>query len=295
MLERILVPLDGSSRAELVLSQIERLLQRKDSTILLLRVVPWAAGDNQREQEEAEKYLHERIRRYSGHGARIGGRVVSGMIAEEILQAAEREAATMIAMTTHGRRGLSRWLLGSVAEKVARASAVPVLLVRSFRPGGEEVPTAAAASPFGKILVPTDGSSAAEAATAPARELAQIFESEMTVLHVVFPFIAPGPELGTFPAPALTAPQSDDATAGIAETFRGAGLRVTRKTEFGDPGSVILDQSQAPGTDLIVMASHGRSGLSRWVLGSVTEQVLRHGSVPLLIVPIRASGKAAPG
>jgi nucleotide-binding universal stress UspA family protein len=290
MFERILVPLDGSSRAELILSQVGRLLRRKDSKILLLRVVSSQKGAGKQEREAAEKYIDDLIRRYSGRGARVGGRVVAGSIAESILAACEREKATMIAMTTHGRAGLSRWLLGSVAEKVVRASSVPVLLVRSFRPGGEEVqPPAAETVPFRKILVPTDGSAASKAAVDPAKEFAELFDSEVLVLHAQYPFILPGPELATFPTPIPTPSKEDDTTAGVAEAFRGAGIRVMRQTELGDPAGVILDQAKAAGVDLIAMATHGRSGLSRWVLGSVAELVLRHGSVPVLLVPVRAS------
>lgn len=294
MFDRILVPVDGSMRAELVLGHVGRLLRRKDSKVLLLRVVPPQNRSSGQERDEAQKYVDELVRRYAGRGARVGGRVVAGSVAESILKSAEREAASMIAMTTHGRSGLSRWLLGSVAEKVVRASAVPVLLARSFRPGGEEVAlTAAEAAPLRKILVPTDGSRASEAAVGPATEFAKLFDSEILVLHAEYPFMMPGPELGTFPTPVSTPSAEDDTTAGIAESFRGAGIKVARQTELGDPASVILDQSQAAKVDLIAMATHGRSGLSRWVLGSVAEQVLRHGTVPLLLVPARSiKGKA---
>jgi len=290
MFERILVPLDGSSRAELILSQVGRLLRRKDSKILLLRVVSSQKGSGKQEREAAEKYIDDLIRRYSGRGARVGGRVVAGSTAESILTVCDREKATMIAMTTHGRAGLSRWLLGSVAEKVVRASSVPVLLVRSFLPGGEEAqPSTAETVPFRKILVPTDGSSASEAVVDPAKEFAELFDSEILVLHAEYPYIIAGPEVVALPAPIATPSKDDDRTAGMAEAFRGAGIRVTRQTERGDSASVILDQSKAAGVDLIAMATHGRSGLSRWVLGSVAEQVLRHGSVPVLLVPVRAS------
>ncbi|HLY74658.1 MAG TPA: universal stress protein [Planctomycetota bacterium] len=293
MFERILVPLDGSSRAELILSQVGRLLRRKDSKVLLLRVVSSLKESSKAEREQAERYIDELIRKFSGRGARVGGRVLAGPIAPSILKVCEKEKATLIAMTTHGRAGLPRWLLGSVAEKVVRASSVPVLLVRSFQPGGEEVPPATAETiPFRKILVPTDGSRASATVVDPATEFAQLFDSEILVVHAEYPFILPGPELASFPAPALTRAEDDDTTAAVAEAFRDAGIRVTRRTELGDAASVILDQSKSAGIDLIAMATHGRSGLSRWVLGSVAEQVLRHGAIPLLLVPVKGSPKS---
>src|SRR6185436_7606282 len=114
MFERILVPLDGSARAELILSQVARILQREDSEILLLRVVdvPAAVGRvslrqfRELEREEAQKYIHNLVRRFRDRGVKIHGKVVEGAPAEAILEAARTEGATLIAMSTHGRTGL---------------------------------------------------------------------------------------------------------------------------------------------------------------------------------------------
>src|SRR5437016_4847558 len=111
MFERILIPLDGSSRAELILSQVSRILRKEDSEILLLRVldVPPMLRDLEtvpfllKEREKAEKYLGEVERRLSGQGAKVRGRVEEGPAAVAILEVARKENTTMIAMTTHGR------------------------------------------------------------------------------------------------------------------------------------------------------------------------------------------------
>src|SRR6185295_15462093 len=137
MFERILVPLDGSPRAELILAQVARILKREDSEILLLRVVdvPPAIGRadlrdlQKKEREEAQSYIHEIVRRFHTKGAKVHGRVADGSPAEVILETARSEGATLIAMATHGRSGLLRWMLGSVAEKVARAADIPLLLL----------------------------------------------------------------------------------------------------------------------------------------------------------------------
>src|SRR6185503_16183204 len=136
MFERILVPLDGSPRAELILSQVGRILRREDAEVLLLRVVdlPIPMGSPEisaridvtqlraQEREAAQKYVHEVARRFSDRGAKVHGRVAEGSPADMILQTARTEGSTLIAMATHGRSGLARWTLGSVAEKVARAA-----------------------------------------------------------------------------------------------------------------------------------------------------------------------------
>jgi len=302
MFERILIPLDGSARAELILTQVGKVLRREDSEILLLRVVGPAPVSGIPEEDrtlmdgmrhEAERYVQDLVKRFLGRGAKARGRVIVGSAADTILEVAHQEHSTMIAMTTHGRTGLSRWFMGSVAEKVVRASSVPVLLVRSFRPtpAGAAEPWAAEEMPFRRILVPTDGSPASMAVIAPAVQVAQLFDSEVVVLHVQAPpmppgAILPGMEAGlpTLPDEAVPSKQ-DEHTATMAERFHQAGVRVVRRTVLGDPAVEIIDRSSATsGIDLVALSTHGRSGFSRWLTGSVTERVLRHGAVPLLIV-----------
>jgi len=301
MFERILIPLDGSPRAELILSQIDRILRWEDSEVLLLRLVGPVANSGVDEEDRslmdetrhaAERYIQDQVKRFEERGAKARGRVMVGSTAEGILEVAQEEGSTLIAMTTHGRTGLSRWFMGSVAEKVVRASDVPVLLVRSFRPTpqGTVEPATGEELPFRNLLVPTDGSPASLAAAGPAEKFARLFNSEIFVLHVERPVVSPGAilpgmEAGSMPPPSEPTPSLDDeATREAAERFRRAGLRVTRRTVLGDPAAEIIDQASA-GIDLIALATRGRSGFSRWLTGSVTERVLRHAAVPLLIVP----------
>lgn len=286
MFERILIPLDGSPRAEVILSQVSRILRREDAEVLLLRVL----DDAPKARQDAEGYIREVERRLSGRGARVRGRVVEGPVATAILDVAHQERATMIAMTTHGRGGLARWVLGSVAEKVARSSEIPLLLVRSFL----ETPAAPAAPElsFKRILVPVDGSPTSLAAVDATTEFARLFESQVLVLHVwpivLSPiYVAPGvPVFSTDPAAIFLTPSSDkdEMTAPAAERFRQAGVPVTRLSTSGDAASEILDQCIAKEVDLVALGTHGRSGVTRWVLGSVAERVLRHARTPVLLV-----------
>jgi nucleotide-binding universal stress UspA family protein len=300
MFERILVPLDGSPRAELILSQVSRILHRKDSEVLLVRAVnvPAQIGRvnmssvRSAQREEAHKYIHELTERFREKGARVDGRVVEGYPADAILETARIEGSTMIALCTHGRTGFARWALGSVAEKVARASAVPVLLVRSFRrtPEGDLEPQAAQELPFRRILVPVDGSPTSMSILGPARKFAQLYDSSILLLHVETPFVPPSPVLPgmevALPAmvPTATLSAEDEVTARAAEPFAKAGLNVSRLTTVGEPASEILDLSTNREMDLIAIGTHGRTGLERWALGSVAERVLRSAEVPLLLV-----------
>lgn len=299
MFDRILIPLDGSPRAELILGQVARILRRKDAEVLLLRVVDVPqpsrleparriAYDDvrARERTQAYEYIHALAARMSDQGIRARGCIAEGPAASTIVDLAVKEEATLLAMSTHGRTGIARWFLGSVAEKIVRASPVPMLLVRSFRPTplGDLQPATVAELPFRKILVPTDGSAAAETAVEPAGKFAQMFDAKLVVLHAEPPVVIPG--YGEMGIPAVFPPtpsESDPVTKGAADRFRGLGLTVLRRTVTGDAAGVILDQSHSDGVDLIVMATHGRSGMSRWMLGSVAERVLRHAEVPLLL------------
>jgi nucleotide-binding universal stress UspA family protein len=300
MFERILVPLDGSPRAELILSQVGRILRREDSEILLLRVVdiPQAVGRidlqylQQKDREEAQQYLHDVARRFSATGAKVHVRVTDGYTPDVILSTAHKEGSTMIAMSTHGRSGFLRWTLGSVAERIARAADVPLLLVRSFRRSaqGDLEPQIPEELPFKRLLVAMDGSPTAMSVVTPAQKFAQLYGSEVLVAHIRPPFVSPGPMLPGMEAglplvqpPPLPASE-DDATAKAALRFEQAGLKTRRLTVEGEPASEILALSESEHTDLIALATHGRTGFTRWALGSVAERILRTAEVPLLLV-----------
>jgi nucleotide-binding universal stress UspA family protein len=285
MFERILVPLDGSELAESVLHQVGRLLRRKDAEVLLLRVVtlpPATEGDVgiplDLLRSRAEEYLHDAERRLTEQGARVKAMVVEGFAADRILETARNERVTLIAMSTHGRTGLARWVFGSVAEKVLRASAIPVLVVPSFTgTGGEAFPTGARELPFRKILLPIAAADLSLEIVPAVIEFAQLFESRVLALNV-----CEGPEC------AVPVHQMRQAY----EQLRAASVPAEPHVKQGDPALQILDTCRDTGADLIAMTTHGHSGISRWVLGSVAEKVLRGANVPLLV--LRTSGVSSP-
>jgi len=285
MFDRILVPLDGSSRAERVLVHVGKILRRRDVEVLLLSVVSPARLKGRVhqhissvERSRAESHLREVAARLQGEGVRARWLLAEGTPAEAILEAAIRESCTLVAIATHGRSGVARWILGSVAERIVRASGVPVLLVRSFREGAE-LP---AEHELGvrTILVPTDGSRASEAAFSPAIECARFFDAEVVVLQVRGdPTLAAAWAVpyGQFPVP-------PDVAEDWARRFRAGGIRARAEFSSGDAASRIVDRAKELGVDLIAMATHGYSGVSRWFMGSVTERVLRAAEMPLLVV-----------
>src|SRR5579862_8465159 len=157
LLGRILVPLDGSIQAEAILSHLRRILPRHESKLTLLQAVPLASLAR---EDEAEKYLRRISFQLTNDGYPSEHILRRGSVAETILESAAEERASLIALSTHGRSGPERWVLGSVAEKVLEASPVPVLVTRSaplpFSRGKLE------SLPIRNFLVPLDGSRRSE-------------------------------------------------------------------------------------------------------------------------------------
>lgn len=288
MFERTLIPLDGSPEAESVLPHMSKFIRKSGSELVLFRAFhaePLLARMDtasliERDLLEARKYIDGLVRRLAGEGLPVRGRVVQGSPAEAILRTASEERVTTIALSTHGRTGIGRWVLGSVAEEVVRASTVPVFVLRS---------TAAVPVRTGirRILVPLDGSATAFSAAPFAAELARSVGAEMMVLHVHQRMLAHAPSFAwswveTAPTPSDADPYKVAKAA--VEDLAVGGLKVTPLTVEGDPATRILESSFKEDIDLVVMATHGRDGLPRLFLGSVAEKVLRRTAVPMILI-----------
>jgi nucleotide-binding universal stress UspA family protein len=227
--------------------------------------------------DDAQARLDKQVREVIAAGAtNTSGELVSGVAQNEIIAMLERQAFDLCVIGTHGRTGIARILLGSVAEKVIRHSPCSVLAVR---PGGK-------VGAFEHILVPTDFSDSATHALELASHLVRS-AGEITLLHVVD---LPVPYGGELPEPDL-ARDLDAAAAGAlaAAAARITTTRVTTRSLIGSPGAqtlAVLDEN--PGIDLVVMGSHGRTGIKRMLLGSVAEKVVRHARCPVLVARTRA-------
>jgi nucleotide-binding universal stress UspA family protein len=199
-------------------------------------------------------------------------------------------------MASHGRSGIHRWLLGSVAEKVLRGTNRPLLLIRA----SEEAPAAGEVS-FDAIIVPLDGSTLGETALEPAIELARSMQMEIVLVRVYeLPATAyyrgedfPSAAQAFVPSYAeLVAAMSREAREYIeskVNELRGRGLEKVRgQVMEGKAAEEIIKLARSTKGSMIAMCTHGRSGLKRWVLGSVTEKVVHHAGSPVLVV--RAQG-----
>ena len=186
-------------------------------------------------------------------------------------------------MCTHGGSGLGRWIYGTVAEQVLHHSPVPVLLVY---PTGE-AQTMELESGRMTFLVPLDGSTFAEAALPHAVALARTFDGELLLLRALEPRSA----VYTYPTVVHVAGASDE-VRGEAEAYlkamvgrlRGEGISAERMMQEGWPANVITCQAAALESCTIIMATHGRSGVARLLLGSVALEVVRRSATPILLI-----------
>lgn len=333
MFQNILVPLDGSQRAEQAIPVAARLARASGGTVLLVEIVralaefeigatpltTWAPAAKTLERKQAAKYLEGIAASDDLAGVATETGVYAGPAAAMLLLVAQTRQTDLIVMTTRGLTGLARWALGSVAEKVAQESSIPVLLLHEHDSPG--LPSSWQAGPF-SALVALDGSEFSEAALLPtARVVGALAAPEMGNLHLVR--VLEMVDAATMEEEEVVQPdalqtaqewalqQAKDYLAATATRMRemndipslNVSWSVVVNPQFGryesDVASAILRAAEdgepvkgatAPTRcSLVAMATHGRSGLSHWVLGSVTQRVLRTSMLPMLIVRPRAS------
>lgn len=320
MFQRILVPLDGSVRAERAIPVAARMASASGGSVIAVQVVnisldmwPTPALAPQptltqtivdADSAEAERYLAGLTVSSDLREIPTETTVQFGPTASTILSTAYSYNADVIVMCSHGYTGMTRWVLGSVAEKVARHASIPVLILRESGP----VPVGPRPAHIGsfRVLVPLDGSVRAKAALTPAAYLATALAgSTQGTLHLVR-VVKPAPEVGEVEseerehilhkaksylgsitqhlreglvAPAIAAHKL--AITWSVAVDADAAEAIVRVAENGEDaeGAGIFG-----GCDVIAMATHGRTGLQHWVMGSVTERVLNATRLPLLIV-----------
>jgi len=297
MYTKMLIPLDGSRTAEKVLPFARVLAQTVKIPIELLGIVDLGVMVAHIAADKA-RYLDTLItqgERSSGvylkaiaerlPGLSVTCTVERGRPAEAIIERAAADKGTLITMATHGRSGINRWLLGSVAEKVLRGTANPLFLVR----GNEEGTTDGSAA-MRSIIVPLDGSELAESVLPTVVAVAKMLDLEVVLCRVYeLPASAYyGAEDYLPNYDALKAQVQDEARSYLeqkVEALKAMGLaRVSSVVLEGSGADEIIHFAQARPDSLVAMCTHGRSGVKRWVLGSVTEKVVRHSGDPVLVV-----------
>jgi nucleotide-binding universal stress UspA family protein len=285
MLKTILVPIDGSELAEKAVPYAVVLGRATGAELLFVEAIISAGsitGDAVRFNAEVRGDAEDDLRRVVTT-AREGGAKVDSIIWDDepgwaILGAAEQKQADLIVMSTHGRTGVGRWIYGSIADRVLRRSTVPVLLVPpsgafSWSPG----------EPF-RIMVALDGSQLSEAVLAPSLELARALSGEIVLITAVGP-----PNYWTLADAYATFDLDADIAAArtyleeTAARVKREGVHASFHVAEGPPDLAIAEAARNFKARMIALASHGRGGMVRAVMGSTAQSLLRVTPVPVLV------------
>lgn len=281
MFDSVLIPTDGSERSRRAAAHGIALAAVYDATVHALNVIDTQAleiGDftnlaqiHDALETQGESATGAITELAAAHDLETVAAVRDGTPARTILDYANEAGVDCIAMGTHGRTGIRRTLLGSVAERVVRVADRPVLTARA----GEGEPD----TDYDSILVPTDGEAESQAAAHAAIDLAARIDADVYALSVVDTTITSD---GMFVA-ALES-NSDEAVNWVEIEGAKRGVSVETVVEEGAPASVIAETADEYGVDLVVMGTHARTGLDRFVTRSVAERIIRHADAPVLTV-----------
>ena len=300
MFERILVPLDGSPDSEKVCDWIIGIAESFDSVVDLLAVIdpskvegvtddtPETEAEElvEAERQYAVEYLRKRVNWFQERRVTVASHAIVGDPAEQILLQARELDARLIAMATHRRSALMRGILGSVADRILHSTSVPIMLVRP----GEQAGFGDDSGLPKTMIVPLDGSSFAERAISFAEGIASHTSGEVVFLTGSAPnssyaaytladsAIMVNEEEGT-------RERIDDYLKRIAERSSRRGIKVDWNHSRRIAAEAIIDAAGVSRDRMVVMTTHGSSGLKRWLLGSIADKVIRTSEHPVLVIP----------
>jgi nucleotide-binding universal stress UspA family protein len=281
MFENIIVPLDGSEKSKRILPYVRYLALKFRSNVHVLGI--GVGSERRRVNRLLEQYINNISSHLSTENVEANPAVIYGRPADKLLTHIQENNFDLIIMATHGRGGITRWWVGSVAERIISEALPPVLLIRSNHDeanGMEEVT-------FSNILTPLDGSDIGETALPHAEALASATGATIDLLHIIPP--PGGVEAKLFGSelkkPVKAAHDSGENYLGdVAERLVKKGINTKYKVTTGDPASIIIEHAIEHKSRLIAMSTHGRSGIARWILGSVADKVLQKTAVPMWLV-----------
>ncbi|MGM0718299.1 MAG: universal stress protein [Halobacteriota archaeon] len=289
----VLVPTDGSEGAQVGARRGIDLAATIGADLHVLSVIdsreiePDLISNDQTEreqllEEEAERAVDSIARLAHTHlSGRITTAVKSGIPFQTINDYADTHDIDLIVMGTRGRTGFERVLLGSVAERTLRTANVPIVMVS---PDADIVEIGDQL--YENVLLPTDGSEGAELAIEWGTTIAEVYDATVHTLYSVDTSRFGGVE-GMAEIHDALEQTGREALETVQERARAADISVTGNIASGPAARTILAYSEEHDIDLIVMGTHGRSGLRRYLTGSVTETVVRNASVPICCVPMR--------
>lgn len=314
MRNMLLVPLDGSEGSEASLPWAIKLAEDRSLSIMLARVVEyphmatesWGPGaatvDLYEEVLEAEKegaadYLQGLRERLQYCGVSIETMVVCGSPAVALLDLVDQLGVEAVVIASHGHSGLRRLVLGSVAHQLLAHATAPVFLVRADPPDRRRIPS------FNRIIVPLDGSVLAERALPAAQEIAGPGATLLLVRVASWPDRSLGEgtagRIRDNEAAAYRVSLAQAYIDRVAETLQGTGLTVETQVIVSESkasvGHHLAVAAATANVDALVMSTHGRGGMTGWLLGSVADEVVRSVDRPVLVVSARAAASGITG
>jgi nucleotide-binding universal stress UspA family protein len=298
MYKQIMVPLDGSSFSTQALSHALGAACRMDATVHFVRVhkptgavlnpaTPWlidlVAEERQRETEK--EYLKKVAALPRASGLRIETALLDGQVADALERYVALNGIDLVIMTTHGRGGLSRVWLGSVADTLVRNIDVPVLLLRPTSVEKEYGPDFS----LSHIVIPVDGTGSSESVIEQAMQIGGLTNARYTLVQVVAPPVLAGASNGLSGSGdaefELVRKHARADLEKLAAPMRARGVDVQTSVVVQNQSAAgILECASEAGADLIAMATHGSAGWTRMALGSVADKVLRATQTPLLLM-----------
>lgn len=286
MYDRILFPTDGSEGAQAVFDHVLEFAENHGATLHILNVADTTHESVTRIgrdvvdvlEREGEEIVEAAAERATDREISTVTAVHQGRVPETITAYADEHGIDLIAMPTHGRTGLERVLLGSVTERVIRQAPVPVFTLRP-----DEEPSQ---YPYRNVLVPTDGSECATAALDSAVDIVKASGATLHVLSVVDVTSLGVDVRSEFQTTALEEKANQVVEEGTEAAERASVDSIVDNVVFGDSIYRAIDSYiEEHDVDLVVMGTHGRTGINRYLLGSVTEKTVRRAAVPVLTVP----------
>ena len=283
-LNQVMITLDGSEFSERALPAAISLCRSNGASLTLLsvngkekRITDKDTDNIASSSNPGDKKRYKATLNYLAEIAKtlkednIHSRFVVGVgdIADEISRQAQERAMDVLVMSTHGHTGAKRWLTGSIANKVTQQTTIPLLLVR---PNNQEKPQSGS---YKKLLVAMGGSKVSEQVLPHVKYMARVFDSEVILLSVPEDLESPNQ------VKIITRYLRDMADALIEE-----GLKAKIVVDGADPARMIIKLAEVESADLIMMATHGRGGLDRLILGSVADAVIKSARCPVFLVPV---------
>jgi nucleotide-binding universal stress UspA family protein len=286
--DNIIVPLDGSSNAEIVLPYVAAIGSSFGSEIMLVTATESATSDESLFSKEYLKHVSEGLKAIiqQRQNLVISTDVITGKPADVILKLANRKKANLIIIAAHGASGGDQQLTGSIATKILSGSDTPVLLIKT-KEGDATTPE----DLIKRILVPLDGSHISEISLKIVEPLATRFNAEI----ILFQSVEPMRYISSFETmvPNIVLPSDDEIKQSAAKylseiqtRLKQRGITVSSAIIASSPAEAIIDYADSGNISVVAMTTHGFSGIKRWVFGSTTNKVMQAGRKPLLMIPI---------